>query len=263
MSKKYTLSRKKADRHLLYQWSVQDAETEIEFAVKRYTQRRGRPPMTLREDFCGTASVACNWVRGHPERTAVGLDLDQPTLDWAETHNVKPLGPDAKRVTLLNKDVRSVTKAKFDLIFAANFSYFIFHPLNELVKYFDCVRRSLAPGGIFILDCYGGWESGRTLKERRVIKSPKGTFGYIWDQADFDPITNQTTCHIHFEFKNGKRWKEAFTYEWRLYTPAEVKDALLLAGFSDAQVYWDIDEDEDASNYQAVDRAFNTPGWIA
>ena len=36
MSKKYTLPRKHADKFVLYELSVQDAEFEVEFAVRQY-----------------------------------------------------------------------------------------------------------------------------------------------------------------------------------------------------------------------------------
>ena len=97
------------------------------------------------------------------------------------------------------------------------------------------------------------------FEPRRVRRA----FTYVWDQDGFDPITHDILNHIHFEFKNGKRWKRAFTYEWRLYTPAEVRDALLFAGFTNAQIFWDLEEDEDSSDYRPVVRAMNTPGWIA
>ncbi len=263
MPKKFTLSHKQADKHLLYQWSVQDPEQEIEFSIEQYKKRRGRSPRILREDFCGTAIVCGHWVKGHRQRQAIGLDLDRETLDWALEHNIKPLGAAAARVDLRQADVRTVTSPKADVVHAMNFSYFIFYPLAELIEYFRAVRASLAPGGIFILDCYGGWESQQILKEKRTVECEAGTFGYVWNQADFDPITNRTLCHIHFEFKGGLRWKKAFTYDWRLYTPAEIQDALSAAGFHDIQIFWDHSEDEETNDFRPTMRAENSAGWIA
>jgi SAM-dependent methyltransferase len=262
MAKKYSLSRKNADKHLLYQWSVQDPDLEVEFAAEQYRKRRGRKPLILREDFCGTALVAREWVKGNPKRRVIGLDLDEQTLQWARRHNIEPLGKDAARVDLRLRDVRSVTSPKADIIAAMNFSYYIFFPLTELTNYFRFVRRSLAPGGIFILDCFGGWKSQQIQSEQCTVKCPDGTFGYVWDTADYDPINNRVLCHIHFEFKNGKRWKNAFTYDWRLYTPAEVRDALTAAGFSNIQVFWDFEDDKDHSDYRPAQRAKNAAGWI-
>ena len=44
-----------ADKHDLYQRSVQDPEIEIAFLQRVYRKTFGRTPLSLREDFCGTA----------------------------------------------------------------------------------------------------------------------------------------------------------------------------------------------------------------
>lgn len=263
-STNYTLSKKGADKHLLYQYSVQNADLEVEFAEEQYRRRRGRSPKILREDFCGTALVAARWVQSHPQRQAIGLDLDGDTLDWGRRHNLKPLGRDRHRVDLRQCDVRTVTEPKADVVLAFNFSYFLVHPLSELTRYFRSVRRSLAPDGVFLLDCYGGWDHQKVRKDRRTVESPGGTFGFVWEHAEFNPIDSRERCHIHFEFKNGKRWKKAFSYDFRLYSLAEVNDALSTAGFSNIEVLWDFEEDEELeSDYRPATRAENCPCWIA
>lgn len=264
MAKKYTLARKHADKHLLYQLAVQDPAFEVEFAIEQYKKRRGRKPRLLREDFCGSAAVACEWVTQGPDFRSFGLDLDEPTLEWARTHNLDRLGAASERVDLRCRDVRSVTTPKADVIQAFNFSSYLLYPVSELVAYFRCVRRSLAPGGIFMVDGYGGWESQQVMRERRTIESPNGTFGLVWDQAGFNPVENQALCHIDFEFKNGKTWKRAFTYDWRVYSPAEVRDALDAAGFHNISVYWDFEDDENKSDFRPVShrKVENCPGWI-
>ena len=263
MAKKYTLPRKRADKFSLYELSVQDSAFEVELAVQQYKKRRGTRPRILREDFCGTAANACRWVQDHPEARAIALDLDQPTLEWARKHNVEPLGKAAERVELRQRDVRTVTSPKADVVQAFNFSSYLFYPLPELLTYLRCVRRSLAPGGIIMLDGYGGWDSQRPLSERRTVKSPAGTFGYVWEQADFNPIDNRALCHIHFEFKNGKRWKRAFTYDWRMYSPVEVCDALRATGFHNIEVLWDFEEDDEFCDYRPASQVENCPGWLA
>ena len=188
----------------------------------------------------GTASNSWQWVKEHRDARAIALDLDDETLNWARVHNVDPLGDMKHRVDLRIQDVRTATRPKADVVQAFNFSSYLFHPLPELLRYFRYVRRSLAPGGIFMVDGYGGWESQQGLLEERSVESSTGTFGYIWDQADFNPIDNLALCHIHFEFKNRKRWKRAFTYHWRIYTPVEICDALEATGFKNIKVFWDL-----------------------
>lgn len=262
MAPRYTLRRRGADKHRLYQLSVQDPAFEVKLATRQYRRRRGTRPVVLREDFCGTAAVACHWVGAHKANRAIGLDLDAETLDWAKAQNVAALGDAADRVDLRLRDVRTVTRPRADVVQAFNFSCYLFHPLPELVAYLRCVRRSLAPGGIVMLDGYGGWESGQAVADRRTVKSPDGSFGYVWDQAAFNPVDNMATCHIHFEFKNQKKWKRAFTYHWRLYSPAELRDALVAAGFERVEILWDVDDDPEQSNFRPATRADNCPGWL-
>src|SRR5688572_30247201 len=92
VKRKYKYTAKTADKHELYQLSVQDPEIEIAFISRVYKKTFGKLPLRLREDFCGTALFAAEWVRGNDSRTAIGIDLDQPTLDWGIEHNLASLG---------------------------------------------------------------------------------------------------------------------------------------------------------------------------
>ena len=258
-----TLPRRFADRHLLYQWSVQVPDFEVQFMDRVFRKFRGRKPLRLREDFCGTGLVCCEWVRRRPERVALGLDLDRPTLDWGRRHNVARLGKAAARVTLAEGDVRSVTDPSADVICAYNFSWFLMHPQPVLVDYFKHVRASLAADGLLFLDCYGGWEAQQLMCEPRLIETPEGMFTYTWEQADYNPIDNIAICHIHFELAGGRTLRKAFTYQWRVYTPAEARDALLAAGFSDCIIYWDYSLDPEVDLYRPARRGDNQPGWLA
>ena len=84
----------KADLHSLYEKSVQSPEADIEFFINTYKSLRGKEPMDMREDFCGTGYLSVEWCKSHPQRRAQGIDLDRPTLDWGLKHNVEPAGPD-------------------------------------------------------------------------------------------------------------------------------------------------------------------------
>ena len=75
-----------ADRHHLYQESVQDTESEIDFVEETWADLRDRPATLLREDFCGTANTACEWVRRDPAQAAMtDITLITPTLNSAAT----------------------------------------------------------------------------------------------------------------------------------------------------------------------------------
>lgn len=253
----------KADRHRLYENSVQDADAELDFVEREFHQLRGRNARYLREDFCGTASVATAWVRRHRQNRAVGVDLDPEVLAWGRSHHVNTLPKgERSRVTLLNENVlKAVTPAQ-DVILAMNFSYWIFKTRDALRDYFRSTRAALGEDGLFLLDCFGGYDAFRVLKERRELKG----FTYVWDQASYNPVTGDLRCHIHYEFPDRSLLRRAFTYDWRLWTLPEIREVLAEAGFTRTVVYWqgwDDEADEGDGDYQPVESADADAGWIA
>jgi SAM-dependent methyltransferase len=253
-----------ADKHDLYQRSVQDAESELKF-VDRVFRSHDRKALSLREDFCGTALVCARWVESEPTRTATGLDLDRDTLDWGFDHNISPLGEAASRVRLLEQDVCDPVKekrgkAQFDVTLALNFSYWVFKTRDQLRAYFKNVLANLKSDGVFILDSYGGWEAQEPMLEPRKIK---GGFIYVWDQDGFDPISHDVLNHIHFEFKDGTKLEHAFSYDWRYWSLPEIQEILREAGFEQVDVWWDDTDDEDEADYKPRKHVSNQPGWIA
>lgn len=259
-----TLSRaQRADRYALYQRAVQDPVWEMEFIERVFRERRGRTPRVLREDFCGTALACCEWVRRSRQHEAVGVDLDAEVLAWASAHNVAKLAPSAaKRLTLLQADVLSAVTPPADVLLAFNFSYWIFKERSTLQRYFERARAHLAPDGLFLLDAYGGYHALKEMRERQDFDS----FTYIWDQAEYDPVSGQATCHIHFAFPDGSRLRRAFSYHWRLWSLPELHEILTAAGFSEVSVYLegtDTKTGEGDGVFRPAERGSADPAWIA
>ncbi|MCI0453019.1 MAG: class I SAM-dependent methyltransferase [Candidatus Latescibacteria bacterium] len=254
---------KSRDRHWLYQESVQSPEVHFGFFERAYRERTGRRPLSLKEDFCGTALLAARWVEGRRDRTAIGVDLDAPTLRWAHKHNIAPLSEHARaRITLRRGNVMHVVKPKVDIVVALNFSYNIFHSRAALRAYFEAARRSLTPGGVFIVDMFGGWDSQRPMTERTRHRG----FTYLWELHHYDPVANFGQFYIHFKFRDGGGIRRAFSYAWRTWSIPEVREILLEAGFKDLDLYWEgFDTRTGLGNsvFRKVTRAKNSPGWIA
>lgn len=253
---------KNSDKHALYQLAVQSPVEDARFLARLYRSIRRREPRHLREDFCGTALLCAAWVRGRRERTAEGHDLSGPTLAWGRRHNFPPLGARAARIELVQADVRTSSRRRPDVRCAQNFSYFVFHRRRELVDYFTSVRRDLAPGGIFVLDIYGGSEAAEVMEEERKIDEG---FTYVWDQRRYDPATGRYRTAIHFRFQDGSEMRNAFTYDWRLWTLPEVKDALQEAGFPRVDSYWEgTSADGEGGNgiYRRSEKGENCPAWV-
>lgn len=239
-SKKSLTLAERADRHTLYEQAVQCVEAEVDFIDDTFKALRGRSAEVLREDFCGTANTACEWVRRRRRNKAIGVDLDESVLAWGRAHNVAGLGRAANRITLVADDVLKVETLPPDVIIAMNFSYFTFKKRQQMRRYFKRVLQALNSDGLFILDAFGGYDSFRVTKD----KTKNDGFTYIWDQAYYNPITGDMRCHIHFKFPDGSRIKNAFTYDWRLWTLPEIQEILAEAGFDRITVYWQGTDEE-------------------
>jgi len=271
------LSARTADRHVLYEWSVQDVEAEIDFVDDEYKRLRRRRAVRIREDFCGTANSSCEWVRRRPGNTAVGVDLHGPTLDWGRAHHLARLtAAQRARVTLLERNVLNPGKAGtgVDCVLAMNFSWWIFKTRPQLKRYFASVLRSLAPGGVFFMDICGGWETLRAHREVRRLTLPKrlaadaggsGKFSYVWQQAAYNPVTSEASCRIHFKFPDGTNLRRAFDYDWRVWSIRETRELLAEVGFKRTTAYWEGDDGKGGGNgdFKPAESGDECPSFIA
>ncbi len=161
----------RADRHKLYELSVQDVSHEYYFINKTFREIRGYNARFLREDFCGTAKMCCEWVSKRGKNKAVGVDIDPEVLTWGKKHNLGKLKPETrKRVTLLQQNVLKARTKPAQVILAMNFSYQLFKQRDTLLKYFKSARKSLADDGVFFLDAFGGYEAYSETKEKTKHK---------------------------------------------------------------------------------------------
>ncbi len=249
------------DRHILYQKAVQDVESEVDFVTDTFKKLRNRKARKLREDFCGTANTAAEWIRRSGKNTALAVDLDSEVLNWGRRNNLASLkASQQQRLTLREGDVRDGSEP-MDVVLAMNFSYFLFLERDEMRDYFSSVRRSLVKDGVFFTDVYGGFDAPKEIVEPRDC----GDFTYIWEQASFNPVNSQMQCYIHFELPDGSRMDRAFSYYWRLWTIPELRELLSEAGFSRTRVYWEgTDEDTNEGNgvFEETETGEADPGWI-
>jgi len=230
-----------ADVHALYERAVQGPDADVEFFAKTYRELRGAEPKVMREDFCGTAKLCATWCRVDESYQAVGVDLDEPTIESGRARHMTDDVVD--RVTLICEDVRNVASPKADVTCAMNFSYCVFKQREELKSYLASTRKGLKKDGMLVLEIYGGLEAMQELEEDRELDDG---ITYVWDQDAFDPLTHETLCHIHFDFPDGSRIEKAFTYDWRWWTVPELRDLLMEVGYSDVRLYWeDMEDDED------------------
>ncbi len=258
--KKLTMA-EQADRHVYYEKAVQCVESEIDFVDDTFSKLRNRKAKTLREDFCGTTNTSCEWVRRRSDNIAYCIDLDKEVLEWGKQHKILKLTTDQqRRIHAINDNVLTVKTEPTDIALAMNFSYWLLKDRKLTISYFKSIYDSLVDDGIFYVDAYGGYEAFQEITEKTKNKN----FTYIWEQEKYDPISGIAKCHIHFKFKDGSKLKNAFTYEWRVWTLPEITEMLTEAGFK-ATVYWEqADEDgEGNGEFIAQTEGEADAGWIA
>lgn len=258
-----------ADKYELYGLSVQDAEHEVAFFDQVFDEQFGRKPRVLREDFCGTFAICCEWakLRG---RESIGVDLDPEPLAWGREHNLAPLtATQQEKVTLLQEDVRTVIDRKADVLAAQNFSFWIFKTRPALLAYFKAAHANLADQGLMVLDMMGGGEcyeeNHEDIREIDWPAGPAKSFRYIWEQHRFNPVTHEGLFKIHFRFRDRSALEDAFVYDWRFWTIPEVRELLAEAGFDQTHVYWEgtLPNGEGDDNWQRVETAGSDPSWIS
>ncbi|MCO5168963.1 MAG: class I SAM-dependent methyltransferase [Planctomycetes bacterium] len=249
-----------ADRFALYERAVQEPAVQVRVVEDLFRARTGRAPVDLREDFAGTALFARTFVQGDPARRAWAVDLDPAPLAWARARGVG----DEPRLTLVQADVVDVgppAVPPVDVVVALNYSFFLLTERARLRAYLARAREGLRPGGALVLEVAGGPE----LQERGEEATDHGDFTFVWDQQAYDPIHSRARCAIHFSFPDGSALRDAFTYEWRVWSIVELRELLAEAGFAASVVLWEGpgDDGEGDRTFVPCERAPAEEAWIA
>jgi SAM-dependent methyltransferase len=255
------------DIHSLYELCAQNPPRDARLLraihadtarVPRFSEPGSSPskrprPLTLAEDFCGTAALSRAWCALSPRFAAVGVDIHAPTLARA-----KQLSAAITNLKLIRADVLKA-RDKADLIAVLNFSIGELHDRATLVKYLRHARSRLRPRGVLICDLYGGSDAFETgLLDQTVTPPPdhpakNDRILYSWEQRTADPLTARVVNAMHFDVTPGypgspsrasrksrvshQIFLDAFVYHWRLWSVPELRDAMLEAGFKATRVY--------------------------
>lgn len=240
------------DRFDLYELTVQSPRHVSAFLRGVHPGR----PVVLREDFCGTAAVARRWIEdarrlGESAR-AVGVDSDPDAI--ARARDAAQRDGSAASITFNFIDCLAAGHGRddaCDVAFVGNFSIGYLHDRGTLVQYLKatCARLSLGNsgfgGGVFVCDTYGGASAFKLGGfERRHPSRGREVIHYIWNHDKADPTTSMVENSISFRVEvDGEIVAElprAFTYHWRLWSIAELREAMLEAGFARSEVYTDV-----------------------
>ncbi len=250
------------EKYELYESSVQNPDADVDFVREVYHRHFGRYPHILREDFGGTGYLACQWVKKDDQNRAYVIDLDREPIEYGKkTHYAALNEEQQQRVVYLERNVLSDFDFSVEVVVAFNFSYFIFKKRKDLKRYFQKVFDDLPVGGMFCLDLFGGEDAYELSEEATEHENHT----YYWDCDKFNPLTNECLYHIHFEkHEDGIKHRNVFTYDWRLWSNAELRDILEEVGFTKLLSFWegtDEDGDGDGNFYETLD-AENCESWV-
>ncbi|KAJ1963398.1 hypothetical protein H4R35_007252, partial [Dimargaris xerosporica] len=237
----------------------QDAAREL--AALDLSERVPRRASALREDFCGTAALCQEWVQAHVNNTATGVDIDPQVIQYARTHTLADART-AARVRLVQGNVLTIDAAlsrhsvpdatthdcalpsehhrhpplpKVHIIASLNYALFYFHERQHLVQYLRICCANLHSFGILVADAFGGTRLFSSLP--RTKTRSMGTYNYHFEYRSFDALTNLGRYAIHFEFRDGSWIRNHFKYTFRIYSLAELREAMVEAGFHRVHIW--------------------------
>ncbi len=226
------------DKFDLYELCVQSPD----YDARMLNAIHGRSPRVLGEDFCGSAAISRAWTALNRHNRAIAVDHDAATLAKAQSKD--PGLTDraaAGRITYVLADVTAV-RDRCDLISVQNYSICELHERDALVEYLAHARSRLGRGGVFACDIYAGADCFFTGRIKRAFDGPNGEkITYTWEHRIADPLRARVQNAIHFDIRDKGRkpipLHDAFVYDWRLWSPPELADAMTEAGFSAVQVF--------------------------
>lgn len=265
-----------------YECCVQSPRHVVNFLHAVYRLATGDSATILHEDFAGSAAFSRRWVADGLKRAdgsrALAIDYDPLALAHARSRataegvpiSEPPHSPRPGTMTLAQADQTKLpahlASAPADVVFVGNFSIGYLHTRAALLSYLRSAKKRLDAsragfgGGVLVVDTYGGAGAFRLGGLTRTHTGPRGeVIHYHWQHESADPRTNLVTNSISLRvIVNGEQiaeWPRAFVYHWRLWSIAELREAMAEVGFSRSEVFTDVNlpPDADAVPIQSAD----------
>ena len=215
----------------LYDLEYQEQTEDVIFYVKAASQCGG-PVLEL---GCGNGRITLPIARAGIDVT--GIDQAIPMLDHLHTRLSLEPSAVAGRVRILSGDFRALSElGRFPLVILP------FNALHHCANHVDVlsvlhgVRRSLAPDGRFLLDCYlpdpALYQRNPNQRyEERVFIDPRTHSPLTtWERSWYDPL--EQVHHVTYIYKPQNKPETEVSLSLRMFYPQELRALLDWAGFS-------------------------------
>lgn len=255
------------DRFECYELCVQSPRHVVGFLRALFLAENGSDPTILGEDFSGTCAVSRRWCKELSPARAICIDLDTDALAWARARATftDDDAPDKKApeklapghpIDYVHADcfadaAPALRDSPCDVCFVGNFSIGYALDRATLVQYLARSRQRLLAarhgfsGGLFVCDTYGGAGAFALGGIERTHPGRRGEIiRYAWQHESADPttaiVTNSISLRVERDGDIVAEYPRAFEYRWRLWSIAELREAMLDAGFERTSVYLEI-----------------------
>lgn len=208
---------------------------DLEYATLRedldHYRRVVRGAASALELGCGTGRLTLPLAREGVELT--GLDSAPQMLARLRAR----LAAEPRlRVTLVEGDFRAFALGRtFERVLLPFNALHHTRSADELRALLACVRRHLAPGGVFALDGlvpdHRFWDRDpEGVHEVRWYPDPAGGRMKTWENGYYDPITQINHIRYHYQRSDGRY--EVIHVAMRMYYPQELLDIVRREGWS-------------------------------
>eukprot|EP00753_Platysulcus_tardus_P010823 PLAT3082.1.p3 GENE.PLAT3082.1~~PLAT3082.1.p3 ORF type:complete len:297 (+),score=109.09 PLAT3082.1:12-902(+) len=261
----------------------------ISFVEKAYATADASTPLRrLREDFAGSSVYAAEFVRRDIRRSALAVDLDGGTLGWADKHTRAKIGDAGSRLRLHcgnvlddvplagpstgSDDEGDDRPWKADVVLAVNYAFNFLHSRKLLLEYLRLTVARLAPGGCLVADEFGGTQAGAKLHAEcslgdgdvyHWLQKPQQLLtGHMYTKMMFSKLADEHDAGDEGSGGGESALRLAFSYSWRLWTIAELREAILESGFVKVDVWWSATaEDGISSEYRQCEAFPQSDNW--
>jgi len=228
---------------VLYDYEYRRRRADAKF-YRELAGELADPKQAVLELACGSGRVTSALLRGG--HTVIGCDLSLSMLRRAAARIAKMGKAHRERIQLVRADMRRfVVSGDVPLVIAAFNSFEHLYTRTDVEAALDCVRRSLAPGGLFAFDVQNpdlSWLT-RSPKKRwakTTFTHPETKQRTIYTtNHDYDPISQICLIRIYYR-PTGPGPERVIHLSQRKFFPVELETLLWANKFRVIKRYGDF-----------------------